>query len=42
MFSLRLAQNKEHIHINHYYTHSIHECNDMLLSKDFSMITGTE
>ena len=45
-FTLRLAQNKAHIlyyfFLNHYYTHSIRECNDMLVAKGLPVMTGTE
>lgn len=45
-FSLRLAQSEVHLLYNfflhHYYTHSIHDCNDMLVSKNLPVMTGTE
>jgi len=45
-FTLRLAQSEAHLLYNfflhHYYTHSIHDCNDMLVSKNLPVMTGTE
>ena len=45
-FSLRLAQNESHLlynfFLNHYYTHSLQECNEMLTAKGLAEITGTE
>lgn len=45
-FSLRLAESETHLlyhfFLNHYYTHSIHDCNDMLLAKNLEVMTGVE
>jgi len=45
-FTLRLAQNEAHLiynfFLNHLYMGSIHDCNDMLVSKNLPVMTGTE
>lgn len=45
-FSLRLAQNESHLmynfFINHYYPHTVYECNEMLMAKGLPELTGTE
>lgn len=45
-FSLRLVENKAHIlyyfFLNHCYTYSIRECNDILMAKGLPAMTGTE
>lgn len=45
-FSLRLAQNESHLmynfFINHYYPHTVYECNELLTAKGLPEMTGTE
>lgn len=45
-YSLRLAQSEAHLmynfFLNHLYMRTIHECNDMLIAKNLSVMTGTE
>ena len=45
-FQFRIAQNDAHIlykfFVTNYYTHSIHECNEMLIAKGFAELTGKE